>query len=117
LRHRIDGKSSLVEQLTVEFAHTTVLVGRQIMEKNGSRKLPSPMKTLLMALGSLNLYALGLLARQGFSSAKAYVTYTRRLYAGYGLPWIWSNLPWREDMLISRITAHELFPDVAAKKP
>jgi len=87
-------------------------MGLQIMGNNGSRKLPSQMKSLGMALGSVNLYALGLLARKGFSSAKSYVTYTRRLYAGYGLPWIWSNLPWREDMLVPRITAHELFPDI-----
>src|SRR5215475_5531411 len=82
------------------------------MEKNGSHQMSSPIGRLFIALSSLNLHALGLLASKGFSSAKAYVTYTHRLYGGYGLPWIWSSLPWRKDMLIPPATAHEIFPDI-----
>jgi|SRR5579871_243840 predicted O-methyltransferase YrrM len=79
---------------------------------SGNRRSRGLAGRIFAAIASLNLNALGILARRGFSSAQAYVTYTHRLYAGYGLPWTWSNLPWRADMTIPRVPAAELFPEI-----
>ena len=70
------------------------------------------MARFFAALGSLNLYTLSLFARRGAGAAKAYVTHTHRLYHGYNLPWIWSSLPWRTNLLVPRATPQELFPEI-----
>jgi hypothetical protein len=77
-----------------------------------SRETRGPLSRLLLAVSSINLLALDVLARQGLGPAKAYVTYTRRLYAGYGLPWVWTNLPWRKDMSLPHAQAQEIFPEI-----
>jgi hypothetical protein len=82
------------------------------MTKTGSRETRGSLGRLLRAVSSINLNALDVLARQGLAPAKAYVTYTHRLYAGYGLPWPWNNLPWRKDMTLPCAQAHEIFPDI-----
>ena len=79
---------------------------------DSSRRSRGPVGRLFAAISSLNLYTLGLFARRGAGAAKAYVTYTHYLYNGYHLPWIWSDLPWRNDMIVPRATAQELFPEI-----
>lgn len=79
---------------------------------SGNHRSSSLIGRIFAEIGSLNLNALSILVRRGFGSAQAYITYTHRLYAGYGLPWTWSNLPWRADMTIPRVTAAELFPEI-----
>ena len=79
---------------------------------SSSRQSTGPVGRLLGALGALNLNALGLLMRRGPGAASAYATYTHRLYKGYGLPWVWSGLPWRQDMSVPRAKPQELFPQV-----
>ncbi len=79
---------------------------------SSSRQSLGPVGRFLGALGAVNLNALGLLARRGPAAAAAYATYTHRLYKGFGLPWVWSGLPWRQDMRVPRVAPKELFPQV-----
>jgi hypothetical protein len=98
--------------LTRAISHTTVLAASKISRMNPTRRSKGPAGRFFAVLGSLNLNALGLLARRGTDAAKSYVTYTHYLYHGYRLPWIWSNLPWRHDLLVPRGTVQELFPEI-----
>lgn len=67
---------------------------------------------VLSALGALNFNAVRILLREGAGAAASYVTYSHRLYAGYGLPWIWSDLAWRRDMKIPRVPVDQVFPEI-----
>jgi len=64
------------------------------------------------ALSSINLNAVALSLSRGPKIAKEYVIYTYRLRHGYALPWIWSNLSWRNDLLVPRVPVQELFPEI-----
>ncbi len=70
------------------------------------------LRRALYGLCALNLNALRIFLRKGPGPATQYITHTHRLYAGYGLPWKWSTLPWRSDMKVPQLTAHELFPEI-----
>jgi hypothetical protein len=72
----------------------------------------SGLRRVLKGLAAVNLNAFRVLATKGAGPAAQYVTQTHRLYAGYGLPWKWSDLPWRSDMLVPQISVHELFPEI-----
>jgi len=69
-------------------------------------------RRLLKGLGAVNLNALRVLLRSGVGPAADYVTYTHRLYTGYGLPWMWSRLAWRNDLRVPSIRVEELFPEI-----
>jgi len=69
-------------------------------------------KRALNALAALNLNALRALARAGPSGAEQYLTYTHRMYTGYGLPWMWSGLPWRKDLSVPQVPVQQLFPEI-----
>jgi hypothetical protein len=63
-------------------------------------------------LTAFNVNALRVLFRKGGGAAAEYITQSHRLYSGYGLPWIWSGLPWRSDMKVPQVTVQELFPEI-----
>jgi hypothetical protein len=72
----------------------------------------NPVKRGLRALAAVNLDAFRILFSKGWKPAVDYVMYTHRLYSGYGLPWMWSNLPWRSDLKVPKVSAQELFPEI-----
>jgi hypothetical protein len=63
-------------------------------------------------LNALNLNALRILLTKGKSTASQYLTQSHRLYSGYGMPWKWSDLPWRTDMKVPQIAVQDLFPEI-----
>jgi methyltransferase family protein len=72
----------------------------------------SPFKRALKALSALNFNALRALAHSGPSGAEQYLTYAHRMYTGYGLPWMWSGLPWRKDLSVPQVPVQQLFPEI-----
>jgi hypothetical protein len=60
----------------------------------------NPVSRTLRGIAALNLDALRVFFTSGAGSAAKYVTYTHRMYTGYGLPWMWSGLPWRSDLTV-----------------
>jgi hypothetical protein len=72
----------------------------------------SQFKRVLGALSALNINALRAFASSGPSGAEQYLTYTHRMYTGYGLPWMWSGLPWRKDLQVPQIAVQKLFPEI-----
>jgi hypothetical protein len=76
------------------------------------RKQPNRALRLLRALAALNFNAVCIFLSKGIDPAVQYVTHADHLYYGYGLPWKWSSLPWRSDMLIPQVGVHELFPEI-----
>ena len=72
----------------------------------------STLSRALRGLAALNLNALRVLLTRGPASAEKYVTYTHRMYTGYGLPRAWSVLPWRTDMTVPCLPVQELFPEI-----
>jgi hypothetical protein len=72
----------------------------------------NPVSRTLRGIAALNLDALRVFFTSGPSSAAKYVTYTHRMYTGYGLPWMWSGLPWRSDLTVPQIPVQKLFPEI-----
>jgi hypothetical protein len=72
----------------------------------------NPVSRTLRGIAALNLDALRVFFASGPSSAAKYVTYTHRMYTGYGLPWMWSGLPWRSDLTVPQIPVQKLFPEI-----
>lgn len=75
-------------------------------------RLATAARRSLKALFVLNLAACWLCVRRGRRVAVDYLTYTSRLYHGYGLPWSWHALAWRCDLCVPEVSADALFPDV-----
>jgi hypothetical protein len=76
---------------------------------NGIRK---SLERGIGAFAAVNLNALRVFLRSGMRSAVDFVTYSHRLYRGYGLPWMWSQLSWRRDMRIPSVLVQDLFPEI-----
>src|SRR5271168_4267440 len=72
----------------------------------------STLSRALRGLAALNLNAVRIFFSSGAKNASQYVTYTHRMYTGYGLPWLWSGLPWRSDLTVPRIPVQDLFPEI-----
>src|SRR5271168_2710872 len=72
----------------------------------------STLSRAIRGLAALNFNALRVFLTSGPASAEQYVTYTHRMYTGYGLPWMWSGLPWRKDLAVPQIPVQELFPEI-----
>ena len=72
----------------------------------------NPVSRTLRGIAALNLDAVRVFFTSGPSSAAKYVTYTHRMYTGYGLPWMWSGLPWRSDLTVPQIPVQKLFPEI-----
>lgn len=79
---------------------------------NPSRTSRPFVQRLWGAIGSLNLNAVALSFSRGPKIAKEYIIYNYRLRSGYALPWIWSNLPWRDDLHVPQVPVQELFPEI-----
>jgi hypothetical protein len=79
---------------------------------SNDREQQSGLRRTLKGLAALNLNSLRVLLTKGAGPAAQYVIHMHRLYAGYGLPWKWSDLPWRSDMRVPQISVQELFPKI-----
>jgi hypothetical protein len=75
------------------------------------RANPKILQTL-RALSSLNVNALRILLRSGMGPALAYVRDTYHLFSGYGIPWKYSELPWRPKFRIESVSVNTLFPAI-----
>jgi len=73
---------------------------------------PTPSQRIVRGLLSLNLHAIGLLLRSGWSAASDYVTHSHRLYAGFGIPHPWQKLSWWRDRRVPSKPVEELFPEI-----
>jgi methyltransferase family protein len=69
-------------------------------------------RQLLLGLFSVNLAACKLFVGRGRKPAMEFVSYTYKLYSGYGLPGPFHDMPWRSDCLLPRIPASEVFPEI-----
>jgi len=69
-------------------------------------------RELLLGLSSVNLAACGLLFKKGRKPAVDFVSYTYKLYSGYGLQGPFHDLPWRSDCLLPRIRASKAFHEI-----
>jgi hypothetical protein len=72
----------------------------------------STLSRTLRGLAALNLNALRVFLSRGAANAGQYVTYTHRMYTGFGLPRAWSTLPWRNDMTVPCVPVQQLFPEI-----
>jgi hypothetical protein len=80
------------------------------MSDDGGRQ--SGLRRALKGLTAVNLNALRVLLTKGAGPAAQYVAQSYHLYDGYGLPWKWSDLPWRSDMQVRQVSVEELFPEI-----
>jgi hypothetical protein len=81
-------------------------------EMGSDQRASHPAIQILRALSSLNVNALRVLLRSGVGPAIAYVRDTHHLFSGFGIPWKYSQLPWRPDFRIESIPVQTLFPDI-----
>lgn len=78
----------------------------------GKGRLKRGVRRALSGISALNLNALRALFAKGSGPAAQYITYTHRLYSGFGLPWKWSELPWRSQLQVPQTSAQALFPEI-----
>jgi hypothetical protein len=73
---------------------------------------PSTGVRILRGLSAVSFNSLRVLIRRGPSAAVDFQTNSHRIYAGYGMPKSWQNLPWRENLRVPQRRIEEIFPEV-----
>jgi hypothetical protein len=66
----------------------------------------------MRGLSAVSFNSLRVLLRKGPSALASFLTNSHRVYAGYGMPKSWENLPWRENLRVPQRRIEEIFPEV-----